>query len=68
MKGLREARERKGVSQKRAAADLGIDAQRYRNYEYGRREPSLSLLVQMAKYYNCTVDELVGYDKKEDII
>ena len=52
MKGLREARERKGVSQKRAAADLGIDAQRYRNYEYGRREPSLSLLVQMAKYYN----------------
>ena len=68
MKGLREARERKGVSQKRAAADLGIDAQGYRNYEYGRREPSLSLLVQMAKYYNCTVDELVGYDKKEDII
>ena len=68
MKGLREARERKGVSQKRAAADLGIDAQRYRNYEYGRREPSLSLLVQMAKYYNCIVDELVGYDKKEDII
>ena len=60
MDGLRAARERKGVSQKRAAADLGINAQRYRNYEYGKREPTLALLVQMAKYYNCTVAELVG--------
>ena len=68
MDGLRAARERKGVSQKRAAADLGINAQRYRNYEYGKREPTLSLLVQMAKYYNCTVDELVGYDKEKDIV
>lgn len=50
MDGLRAARERKGVSQKRAAADLGINAQRYRNYEYGKREPTLALLVQMAKY------------------
>lgn len=65
MKGLREARERKGVSQKRAAQDLGINAQRYRNYEYGKREPTLALLVEMAKYYRCTVDELVGYKEDE---
>ena len=63
MDGLREARERKGVTQKRAAADLGIDAQRYRNYEYGKREPPLALLMQMAKYYDCSVDDLVGYKK-----
>ena len=68
MDGLRAARERKGVSQKRAAADLGINAQRYRNYEYGKREPTLALLVQMAKYYNCTVDELVGYEKGKYIV
>ena len=61
MEGLRAARERKGVTQKRAAHDLGINAQRYRNYEYGKREPTLQLLVEMAKYYNCTVDELIGF-------
>lgn len=61
MKGLREARERKGVTQKRAAHDLGINVARYRNYEYGKREPTLQLLVDMAKYYHCTVDELIGF-------
>ena len=65
MKGLREARERKGVSQKRAAQDLGINVQRYRNYEYGKREPTLAWLVEMAKYYHCTVDELVGFKEDE---
>lgn len=65
MDGLRAARDRKGVTQERAARDLGIKPERYRSYEYGLAEPPLKLLKAMARYYCCSVDELVGFNKAE---
>lgn len=59
MEGLRKKREEKGVSQKRAAKDLNLEAQTYRSYEYGLREPKLETLKEMAKYYNCSIEELL---------
>ena len=33
----------------------------YANWEYGRNEPNVATLVSIAKLYNVTIDELVGY-------
>ena len=48
---LTAQRKRKGVSQKQAAADLGISQALLSHYENGIREPGLSFLVKAADYY-----------------
>lgn len=56
IKKLREDRE---ISQKKLATDLFISQSALSNYESGTREPNLTLLVQIAKYFNVTLDYLV---------
>ena len=51
----------KGVSQKQAAADLGISQALLSHYENGIREPGLSFLVKAADYYNVSCDYLLGH-------
>lgn len=60
MEKLREYRREKGVTQIRAAKDLGLTTAAYRNYEYGNREPNIATLKKMAVYYGVTVDELIN--------
>ena len=42
------------------AASQGIAYRSYRRYETGEREPTASVLVQMADFYGVTIDYLVG--------
>ena len=58
---LTAQRKRKGVSQKQAAADLGISQALLSHYENGIREPGLSFLVKAADYYNVSCDYLLGH-------
>jgi transcriptional regulator with XRE-family HTH domain len=58
---LTTQRKRKGVSQKQAAADLGISQALLSHYENGIREPGLSFLVKAADYYNVSCDYLLGH-------
>ena len=58
---LTTQRKRKGVSQKQAAADLGISQALLSYYENGIREPGLSFLVKAADYYNVSCDYLLGH-------
>ena len=51
----------KGVSQKQAAADLGISQALLSHYENGIREPGLQFLVKAADYYNVSCDYLLGH-------
>lgn len=37
-------------------------------YENGNREPGLSLLINFAKYFNCSVDYLLGVSEHLQII
>lgn len=57
---LKELREEKGLTQEKVAADLGITQPNYSRYEKETREPSISLLADMAKYFDVTIDYLVG--------
>ncbi len=57
---LVELRTEKGLSQKDAAADLGVSQALLSHYEKGIREYSLAFLCKAAEYYNVTTDYILG--------
>ena len=57
---LTTQRKRKGVSQKQAAADLGISQALLSHYENGAREPGLDFVCRACDYYGVSADYLLG--------
>ena len=53
-------RRERGLSQKSAAADLGISQALLSHYEKGIRECGLEFVVKLADYYGVTTDYLLG--------
>ena len=53
-------RKERGITQKQAAADLGISQAQLSHYEKGIRECSLAFVVQVADYYGVSCDYLLG--------
>nr|WP_279663747.1 helix-turn-helix transcriptional regulator [Ectobacillus ponti] len=60
MQRLAELRKERKWSMQEAADRLGIAKSTYAGYESGYREPSLQSLVQLAKLFDTTIDELMG--------
>lgn len=61
---LRYLRESRGLTQKDIASEIDIGLHTYQRYEYGEREPQLSTLVALADFYDLSLDELVGRERK----
>lgn len=59
-KRLKELRSDRGMTQKQLACALGLNAVTYLHYEKDQREPPLSVLAQMAKFFDVSVDYLLG--------
>ncbi len=59
---LKELRAQHGLSQKELAEALGINSVTYLHYEKGHHEPPLALLADIAKFYDETVDYLLGLE------
>ena len=57
---LKELREERGMTQKRLAQALGLTSVTYLHYEKSQREPPLSLLADMAAFFEVSVDYLLG--------
>ena len=57
---LRELRGQLGCKQSDIASALGIASNTYSQYETGARTPSPEMLVTIAKYFNVSVDYLLG--------
>ncbi len=57
---LKELREEKGLTQKQVAAALNLNTMTYLHYEKAQREPPLSVLADMAKFFDVSVDYLLG--------
>ncbi len=53
-------RKERNISQKQAAADLGVSQALLSHYEKGIRECGLDFLVKTANYYNVSCDYLLG--------
>ena len=57
---LRLCRKLKGKTQKDVALFLNISERAYQHYELNDREPPLSNVIQLADYFNVSIDYLVG--------
>lgn len=59
-KVLKELRLAYGYTQKQVADNLGIKYQSYQAYEGGAALPSLENFIKLAKFYDVSLDYLVG--------
>lgn len=57
---LSQLRKERGISQKKASADLGISQALLSHYEKGIRECGLDFVIKCSKYYGVTTDYLLG--------
>ena len=56
---LRELRLEKGLSQQKLGEELGFCNQTISFWESGSREPDLDTLLQIAHYFEVTLEELL---------
>ena len=57
---LSRLRKERGISQKKAATDLGISQALLSHYEKGIRECGLDFVIKCSRYYGVTTDYLLG--------
>ena len=57
---LSQLRKERGISQKKAATDLGISQALLSHYEKGIRECGLDFVIKCREYYGVTTDYLLG--------
>ncbi len=57
---LMSLRAERGISQRKAAADLGISQALLSHYENGLREPRLEFVVKACDYYGVSADYMLG--------
>lgn len=60
MKNLRALREGQHLSQQKLAKKIGISQQRLHGYETGAYEPNIATLINLANFFETSVDYLVG--------
>jgi transcriptional regulator with XRE-family HTH domain len=59
VKGLKQIRKERGLTQLKVAMDLNISREALCHYENGKREPSIDMLVKMSEYFNVSIDFLI---------
>ena len=59
-------RQEKGISQRKAAAALGVSQALLSHYENGIREPGLAFVVKACDYYHVSADYLLGRSLSRD--
>ena len=57
---LLKLRLEKGINQEEAAAVVGVTRQAFSRYERGDRELGYDALVKLAKYFDVSIDYLLG--------
>lgn len=64
---LRELRERENISQNALANTLGITRASVNAWEMGISAPNAQSLIMLSKYFNVSVDYLLGLEQNEYI-
>ena len=59
-------RQERHLSQKSLVKEAGFALNTYVRYERGEREPGATALVQMADFYDVSLDYLVGRSDKRE--
>lgn len=61
---MKELRQKKGLSQERMAEMLGVSRQTIISIEQGRYNPSLPFSIQIARFFNSTVEEVFIFEEE----
>lgn len=64
---LIQLKNEKGLLQKDIAIDNNLSLRAYQYYERGEREPTVSVLISLADYFNVSIDYLVGRTDNPEI-
>lgn len=64
---IRNLREDNDFTQSMIANKLNISQRAYSHYETGTRDIPLTVLIQLADIYDCSVDYLLERTNKKDI-
>lgn len=67
MENLKIARENSGKKQSEIALFLKIPRTTYANYEQGKSEPNITMLISLADLYGVSLDYLCGHQSKNII-
>ena len=59
MKGLKEIRKKRNLSQLKVAMDLSISREALSYYENGKRSPDLQMLLLLSDYFGVSIDYLI---------
>ena len=57
---IRHMREDNDIKQQTLANYLGCTQPTYANYELGRREIPMDIVIKLARFYNTSIDYLLG--------
>ena len=60
IKRIKDLREDRDITQKEIAEYLKITQQQYSLYEKGTRTMPIDLIIELAKFYNVTIDYITG--------
>lgn len=64
---IRDLREDSDLRQKDLAAQLSVDQSTYSDYENGRINIPLDMLIKIADFYNVSLDYLAGRSENKSI-
>ncbi len=59
---LKSLREENNISQKEISAYLHIKQNTYSQYETGKRQLPIDILIKLAKYYQVSTDYILGLE------
>lgn len=57
---LKKIREERKLTKKEVCESTGISERAYLTYEFGEREPKISVIEKLADFYGVTTDYLLG--------
>ena len=57
---IKQLRKAKALTQPQLAEELGLTQKQVSDYELAKSTPSLDMLPKIAKYFDTTVDEILG--------
>ncbi len=65
---LKDLRREKGITQEQLAEQLGVSGRTISRWETGNNMPDISLLVEIAEYFDVSIPEIIkGERKSEDM-
>ena len=65
---LKDLRREKGITQEQLAEELGVSGRTISRWENGNNMPDISLLVEIAEYFDVNIPEIIkGERKSEDM-